>query len=606
MKISLLILSLYLIISCSKESVRQDYSSPTVSYNIDVRYHSDDLFHVTVNASNLNNNNDIYHFAATVPGTYQLLDFGRFVKKFIAFDKNGNKLDTEKLSVNDWRISSPEKLSKIEYDIEDSFDAVISEFPIPPMCGSGIENEFIAINTFAVLGYFEGLQSNPIQLKLEYNSDWEIGTALKKNEYGFYYAENYDHLADSPILIGDLSIAETFVDDMSVQVYVYSPDTSVSASKILALAENVLQSASSFIGYSPVSQYKFLMCLIDEETIARNKLYGGGALEHSYSSLYVMSASSNHLKYLESTMAHEFLHILTPLFLHSEIIHTFNFENPIPSQHIWLYESITEWASDIMQLRAGVIDMDRYMEIISGKLRRNDRFDQSVSFKEIALTSYEKSGFGNFLNFYEKGAVMASLLDLRILELSNGERGLQEVFLSLLKKYGKYKPFPENEFFNIFVQETYPEIKDFINSYIVGTEKLPYEEYYSKLGYNYVSEKISKNTRPTIGFGISMNDKLEFITIGVQDSVKEWGLKDGDVIMELFGESVSMESINGILEKLSDMEVGDAYIIKVKRGEEENIITGKLQQRMEKHVFTQVENLTEDQLRFRKLWSNNL
>ena len=60
-----------------------------------------------------------------------------------------------------------------------------------------------------------------------------------------------------------------------------------------------------------------------------------------------------------------------------------------------------------------------------------------------------------FLNFYNKGAVTAALLDIRLLELSGGKRGLREVYLELLNKYGKDKPFPEDDFFQIFVDMTY-------------------------------------------------------------------------------------------------------------------------------------------------------
>ncbi|MCB9209773.1 MAG: peptidase [Ignavibacteriales bacterium] len=606
MKKIIIIISLILTVSCSHDIVKETSDSPKIRYNIDVTDYSDDLFHVTVNVNNLTAQNSIYNMAATAPGTYQTLNFGRFVKTFSAFDKDGKMLNVEKISTNKWKIENPEKLNKIEYDIEDSFDAGVTEYPVAPMCGSGIENDFIAINTFSVLGYFEGLQTNPIELTLDYNPDWSIGTALPIKEGNIYYAETFDHLADSPILMGKLTFAETFVDDISVQTFVYSSDTSVTASKILGLAEDVLQSASGFIGYSPVKEYKFLMCLVDEETFIRNKLYGGGALEHSYSSFYVMPVNGEHLGGMRSTMAHEFLHILTPLYLHSEIIHTYNFETPTPSQHIWLYEGVTEWASDIMQLRGGLIDSDRYMELISQKLRMNEHFDSTLSLQEMALNSFSQSGYGSFLNFYERGAVTASLLDIRLLELSNGKKGLREVFLNLLEKYGKYKPFSEENFFDVFVEESYPEIKDFIDKYITGSESLPYKEYYKKIGYDYIPIRVSENSRPSIGTNVGMNDDMQLVTMGVNDEAKSWGLQDGDIILSLFDTQITMESVREIFGKISSMNVGDPFVLKVKRGEEEIEINGTLQQRMEKHIFVPIENLTEDQKKFREIWSKNL
>ena len=41
-----------------------------------------------------------------------------------------------------------------------------------------------------------------------------MGTSLLVDKNGYYTAENYDHLADSPIFMGDLTSASTTVDEM--------------------------------------------------------------------------------------------------------------------------------------------------------------------------------------------------------------------------------------------------------------------------------------------------------------------------------------------------------------------------------------------------------
>ena len=60
----------------------------------------------------------------------------------------------------------------------------------------------------------------------------------------------------------------------------------------------------------------------------------------------------------------------------------------MPSEHIWLYEGVTEWNSDIMQLRAGLISIEEYLGIISGKLIFNDRFAKDVSLSQMSLEAY--------------------------------------------------------------------------------------------------------------------------------------------------------------------------------------------------------------------------
>lgn len=606
MKKLLLIISSLYIVGCSTHTVTNSNLSTQIVYDVDVTNYEDDLFHVTVFASGLTNENDIYNLPATVPGTYSNLNFGRFVKSFIAYDKDGNELRAEKISTNRWRINGADKLAKLVYDCEDTFDSDIAENKVVPMGGTGISDDFIVLNTFGVLGYFEGLQSHPVKVKIDYRSDWTIGTSLTADENGYYTAETYDQLADSPILIGDLTTASTTVNDIKVGVYVYSPDTSINADNIMKVADKILQSSAAFIGYSPVKHYNFLMCFLGIEDFQKNGFMGAGALEHSYSSLFVFPTMGGVSKEIQDDMAHEFLHILTPLNLHSEIIQPFNFEVPTSSEHIWLYEGVTEWASDIMQLRGGLISIDEYLERLSDKAKINDRFNQDISLTELSRGVYSEAVTMQFLNFYNKGAVVAALLDIRLLELSNGKRGLREVFLELLSKYGKYKPFPENNFFHILVAITYPEIEQFIYDYIKGTKPLPYKEYLAKIGYNYVAERPSEDPQPTLGLQMGMNDKHELTLAGVSEEGSKSGLQEGDVLYKIFGEEVNLQSAQKLLGQIMSMNVGDTVEVVVKRGDKEVTASIPLQQKKDKYIFEEMNQMTEQQKFLRDAWRRNL
>ena len=578
----------------------------TTTYEVEVTNYKDDLFHVTVFTDGLTSENNIYNLPATVPGTYSNLNFGRFVKSFKAYDKIGSELRTERISTNQWQINNVEVLAKLDYDVEDTFDSDIIDGKVIPMAGSGINNDFIVLNTFAMLGYFENLQSEPIKLKLDYNTDWTVGTSLTIDENGYYTAETYDYLADSPIFMGELTTASTTVNDIKVGVYVYSPDTTISADKIMDSADDILQSASEFIGYSPVTHYNFLMCFLDMPTFMQMGFAGAGALEHSYSSLFVFPATGRLSQEIKDDIAHEFLHILTPLNLHSNIIQPFNFEVPTASQHLWLYEGVTEWASDIMQLRSGLITTDEYLDRMSEKLTINDRFRQDISLTDLSKQVYDEAITMQFLNFYNKGAVTAALLDIRLLELSGGNRGLREVYLELLDRYGKDKPFPEGDFFQIFVDMTYPEIEQFISNYLIGTKPLPYEEYMAKLGFKYIPERPSDDTRPSLGIEMGMNEKQQFTIIGASEISTQAGLQVNDIPLKIIGIEVSMSTAREIFGKLQSMNFGEKVNIVVQRGDKEVEVNVPLQQRKDKHIFEEMENPTEEQLKLREAWSKNL
>ena len=169
-----------------------------------------------------------------------------------------------------------------------------NEHKIFGMEGTGIENNFIVLNTFGVLGYFEGLQTSPVKLKIKYNPDWLIGTSLTLDDDGYYIADSYDYLADSPILIGDLTFTSTKVNNINVEVYVYSADTAFYADKFMSMAEDILQSVGKFIGYSPVTHYDFLFCALDMETFERNHFVAPHCWENKKRTVRMFQSSGTH------------------------------------------------------------------------------------------------------------------------------------------------------------------------------------------------------------------------------------------------------------------------------------------------------------------------
>ncbi len=338
-------------------------------YRVDITNTDDDLFHVTLLPPALSPADSIYSFTAFAPGVHQVLDFGRFVTSFVALDASGAEILTSRRATNDWSISDPARVAEIRYDMEDTFDANVDEHVVYPMSGTGIEPGYVAINTHGVFGYFVDHRSDPTTLELTKPENWTVGTALSTDASGRYLADSYYHLADSPFLVGNLSTASRQIGDISVEAFVFSPDTAITADTVLAIADDVLQAAYDFVGYSPVERYAFLMYFADENARDRNPSFmASGALEHSYSSTYALPAMPQMLHFLKDIVAHEFMHILTPLHLRSEIIAEWDYSRPTgDDQHLWLYEGVTEWTAHMMQLRGGMIDVDEFLERMSGK-----------------------------------------------------------------------------------------------------------------------------------------------------------------------------------------------------------------------------------------------
>ena len=134
-----------------------------------------------------------------------------------------------------------------------------------------------------------------------------------------------------------------------------------------------MEAIANFTDSLPVSEYHFILYLRDGKafmetmrskdvgwikkikTVWENRsLMGGGALEHGNSSFYVLPdfGDTTFTSMIKRVALHEFMHIFTPLNLHSEQIGNFDYVDPKMSKHLWLYEGVTEYFANLILLQS--------------------------------------------------------------------------------------------------------------------------------------------------------------------------------------------------------------------------------------------------------------
>lgn len=449
-------------------------------YTVDLRDRGSHAIGVALRVDSLPAGDTLFQFAATAPGTYQTMDVGRFVHGFTALDRRGRTVAATRVSTNQWRIAAPNRVRTIRYRVHDSWHTAIRAFRLYPMVGTALEREHALVNWQAVIGFPLTQQGSRYRVRVLRPRAWQTATALRETD-GVYEAESYDALVDSPMLLGRLTADSLCVTGVPVRVAVYSPTSKMTATQLAGAMRDMLQAAGRFLGGLPVDRYVFLF---DFAPVAEGD--ATGAWEHAYSSEYTLPEepfSDEAGDRITWMAAHEFFHIVTPLHLHSEIVERFNYQRPVPSRHLWLYEGVTEWASQKLRQEGGLEPLAKYLDELVAKARR-DRvlFDTTYSLTDLARTSYTAAGARQYANIYMRGALVAGLLDIRLLELSGGTRGLKSLVLDLSRDYGVSRPFPEDSLIDIVVARTHPEIRDFFTRWVEGAQPLPLREYYGKLG----------------------------------------------------------------------------------------------------------------------------
>jgi predicted metalloprotease with PDZ domain len=600
----LILAAALVLVSTSCASNREVVDGPDqpkeILYVVDLTDRADDLFRVTM-AVDLDADNEYYQFASTAPGTYQVMDIGRFVRSFQAFDAAGQPVPTEQVSTNRWRFERPDDVTQVRYEIAETWDTPVDRHPIYMMAGSSIEEDHAFINGQTVFGFPAGLQNAPLRIRLSHPASWLVGTALSLGDDGLYHAEDYDHVVDSPILMGRLSFAEVDVRGTDVEVYTYSKTDQVKSDDILSAVRDVLFATDSLLGELPVDRYAFLFHFEDVSM---------GAWEHSYSSAYVYAEDSFDMAIQESipsVVAHEFFHIVTPLNIHSEIIEDFNFSEPVPSQHLWLYEGTTEWAADMLQLRGGLIDLENYLGRIKMKLTVDDRFDPEYSLSRLSLTSYSDEGQRQYANIYMRGAVVAALLDIRLLELSGGQQGLRELLIELSQKYGPDRPFEEDGLFSEIAEMTYPEVGAFFDRYVREANPLPLEDYFGKIGVRYTPRLETGEQEASAGMHLNVVEGKIVIT-QVAPETAECGFAVGDELIGFNGNEVNLSNIQKHGAEWNQLAADVPYELTVRRdGEELDVRCAKFSRpRVDVHVLEVDPEASPQQQELREAWIRNL
>lgn len=570
-------------------------------FTIDMTGPSTDTFLIELNVPKLSSSNNIFQFASTAPGAYQVMDIGRFVSHFKAYDKKNREIPVKKIQVNQYEISNPKKVKKIRYSVAETFDTPVQENPIYAMSGSSLEKDHALINTHCMLGYFSGLQDADIEISLKYSPGWKIGTPLTFNEQNRLTAPDFDFVVDSPILLGELSDASLDVDGKKVEIYTYSKTGLIKSADLMNGMKDVFLATSKFVGGFLIDRY-VLLFHFEDITV--------GAWEHSYSSEYVFKETEltpQMSQYLGSIAAHEIFHMVTPLNIHSEITEKFNFVTPTPSQHLWLYEGVTEWASDMIQLRGGLNSLDQTLSQIREKLLIDDQFDKDYSLKKLSLTPYTKEGNKQYVNIYNRGALVPLIMDIFLLEKTGGKRGLREVIIDLTKKYGPERAFSEENFFSEFVSMTDPGMQNIIDQYIINAEPLPIKTYFDKIGIDYTPESKTGETVADRGHTISF-DGSNFVVSALQERSESEGLRIQDVIREVNGIPTDQEHFEELIPTLQGIQAGDTLTYKILRKEEELTLKMSVGQKesIEKHMFNVRADPTPAQLSLREAWMKNL
>jgi predicted metalloprotease with PDZ domain len=584
----------------------------------------DDKVPVTINPGRFTTETVTYRLPRVVQGTYSVSDFGKYIDDFKALDYDGNELTVTKVDTNTWTIADATKLDKLEYYVNDTFDIEVNggiggEQPFSP-AGTNIEDDNYVLNLHGFIGYFDSLKNNQYALDVTAPATFVRTSALEnkgmkssadgKSITSSYFAPRYFDITDNPMMYGKLDVEEFMVGDIKIVLSVYSPNKVHTAASQKETVFKMMQAQKEYLGdVNSTPRYDIYLYLSDGSDTAPK---GFGALEHHTSTVVVLPESSSKEGLASSiidVVAHEFFHIVTPLSVHSEDVHYFDYNQPTFSKHLWMYEGVTEYFAQHFQVYEGLVENDAFYNTIMSKISTSKNLDDAMSFTIMSENVLEEPYASQYLNVYMKGALIGMCIDILMRKESDGNRSMLSLMKELSAKYGKEKPFEDDKLIAEITAMTYPSVGEFLKTHVEGDVPIDYNAFFEMVGLTMGEKEVETNYIFAGGQNFIFDadqEKGEFFFAPMALKNSFWasqGVQVGDVIKKVNGTELSLANARQIIGGMFGWQEGQEITMDLERNGEPLIIKATLTKAVAKsESLIEDENASDAQKLLRAAW----
>ncbi|HUF90012.1 MAG TPA: PDZ domain-containing protein [Gemmatimonadota bacterium] len=577
--------------------------SDTVRYTLGWDNPASQQYQISVTAS-AGGEPVVFSLPAWRPGRYIIQNYAANVQNVRAFDEGGDPLPSEWIDLDSWRVDPGSARSvtlRYEYYAH-TFDAG----------SSTLTPDAAYFNPINLFPWVEGRQRAPVTLAIEAPVDWTVATQLEKQPGAGhrYAAPDYHRLADSPTIAApDLVVWDYEVDGVPYHLVfrVVQGELDLgdyARERIVADVVRLTEETIAVFGVVPYDEYWHLFQLVPYPF--------GHAVEHESSASYVLQdavfRSEQGYRGFLSILAHELFHAWNVKRLRPAALWPYDYSTPQLTRLHWVTEGVTSYYDTVLLERAGLITPEEYYDALGGTIRGlQSAPGRRVTSAELASLTSWHSGYGDgnpnsSISFYTKGDLLGLLLDLTILDATDGERGLEDVLRLLWERYYERRQgYPEDAFRAAAEEVAGRSLDPFFARYVAGTDELPYDETLRIVGLTAIQVPDTSDPAATLGWRLrKQGDDVTVSNVLPGSPALAAGIMRDDVVVSVGGEAIEGVSLDPLLALHSPGDV--VPVVVRRRGEEiEAQVTlagdGNLEWRVEP-----VDDPTERQLRLRQRW----
>ncbi len=516
--------------------------SPTIAYTLSMPQPATHFFHVQLRLSQLNN--AAYRkqgyldvkLPVWTPGSYLIREYAKNVESFTA--KAGTQpARSEKINKNTWRVYHG-GASEVTLD----YDVYAYELTVRT---SFLDTEHGYVNGASMFVYLPEYQQTAATLTVQPYADWKVTTALEPvaGQRNQFQVPTYDLLVDSPIEIGTHRVLTFEAAGVPHQIAMVGTYAAVDEAKLLTDYRRICEAATAVVGEHPCRSYTFIVHHLPS---------GGGGLEHLNStslqtSRQTYATEAGYVGFL-GLVAHEYFHLWNVKRIRPQALGPFDYDNENYTHLLWVAEGFTSMYDNYLLRRSGVTTPERYLSDVAGDFNytANTPGSRVQSLAQASWDAWikyyrpnENSG-NSTVSYYNKGAAIATLLNLEIMHRTGGQKTLDDVMRYLWAEYYKKQKrgFTDEEIQQALERVAGGSLNEFFQNYIWGTEPIEFDRFLGYVGCRAVDQN-ANSTAPFLGAAYVLASAAagRLVVASVHRDSPAWndGLNAGDEIVSING-----------------------------------------------------------------------
>ncbi|MFM2448435.1 MAG: hypothetical protein RIS44_885 [Pseudomonadota bacterium] len=512
-----------------------------ITYRVDVSDLHQHEFQVTLTVENPQAQQTL-SLPVWIPGSYMVREFSRHISRLQA-QQGGRAVTLVQQDKATWLATCtgrrPLVLSYRVYAFDNSVRTAFLD----------ARRGFFNGSSLFLKAHGHETQAHRLELKT-LPKGWEVATAMGPVKVdargrGWYEAANYDELIDHPVELGQFWRGRFMAHGVPHDVVVVGNWPDFDRERLLADTARICEAQIEFWHGKKkpaFDRYVFLLNAVDE---------GYGGLEHRNSTALIAARRdlpqlgkphelTDGYVTLLGLISHEYFHTWNVKRLRPAEFATYEHSRENYTELLWFFEGFTSYYDDLFLRRTGLIDVPRYLKLLSktlsSVLATPGRHVQSVAQASFdAWVKYyrqDENSVNATISYYTKGSLVALAMDLL---LRSGKQGTLDDVMRLLWQRSSGGPVSESDIQQAFNEVAGVNVSTALQTWVHSIEDPPWQALLERLGIAWKTEAPSLAQRLGVKVSESALTGIK-VTQVLRGGVAETsGVAVGDELLALDG-----------------------------------------------------------------------